>query len=114
MQTATVRKLPKSLIPEWVKNDPFWSSALYILQTAARREPKFMQLKHLVNFEHALIEFDAMKQAAASWSRGEKLLVDLAAHLFNERHPFNLSELDYLDSFNRKTALEAIRLRFRV
>jgi hypothetical protein len=39
-------------------------------------------------------------------------MVKLAAHLFNQVHKFNLSDLDYLDSRNMKVALKAIELRY--
>ncbi|EGW40502.1 hypothetical protein DOT_1574 [Desulfosporosinus sp. OT] len=40
-------------------------------------------------------------------------MVNLVAHLFNEKHEFRLSDLDYLDARNLKFALKAIGLRFR-
>jgi hypothetical protein len=79
----------------------------------ANREPKFRSLlQRFVNLDESSIDFFGMKRAISSWSHSEKIMVKLAAHLFNKIHKFNLSDLDYLDSQNMKVALKSIELRF--
>lgn len=103
----------KQQIPSWFKNDPYWNSALYVLENLVRRDPKFLRLTQAcVSFEESRISFPTMKKEAANWSRGERIMIDLAAHLFNEMNGFNLSDLDLLDSSLKKVAMEAIRRRF--
>lgn len=103
----------KQQIPSWFKNDPYWNSALYILENLVRRDSMFLSITQShVSFEDSRISFPAMKRDTEKWSRGERIMIDLAAHLFNERNEFNLSDLDLLDSTLKKIAMEAIRRRF--
>ena len=100
-------------LPKWAKDDVYWHSALYILGTMANRELKFRPLLHqFVNLDESTIDFFAIKRVVSSWSHGEKVMVNLATHLFNETHEFKLSDLDYLDDGNSKNALKAIEFRF--
>ncbi|OLN29942.1 hypothetical protein [Desulfosporosinus metallidurans] len=102
-----------STLPKWAKDDIYWHGALYILGSMADREPKFRPLlRQYVNLDESTIDFFAIKRAVSSWSHGEKIMVNLAAHLFNETHEFKLSDLDYLGGGNSKVALKAIEYRF--
>lgn len=113
MATATAKTLPGQRLPEWVKNDPYWHSALYVLQKMIERDPKFLELtRKFIDLETASVSFRDMKKAVERWAHSEKIMVALAAHLFNEIHEFNLSDLDYLDSNNKQVAVTAIRVRF--
>jgi hypothetical protein len=59
------------------------------------------------------VKIQALKKLAGPWSNSEKVLLNLALHLFNERNKFNLSDLDFLDDTNKKLAFEAMKIRFR-
>jgi hypothetical protein len=59
------------------------------------------------------VKFQSLKKASAPWSSSEKVMLNLALHLFNERNKFTLADLDLLDSKNKKLAFEAINIRFR-
>ena len=110
MTTAQAQKI---VVPEWMITDVYWRGTIHILGSMANREPKFRPLLHrYVNVDESSIDFFGMKRAVSSWSHSEKIMVKLAAHLFNQVHKFNLSDLDYLDSQNMRVALKAIELRF--
>ena len=101
-------------LPQWVKNDKYWHSSLYILGLLASRNSKFRPLlQTFVDFDETTIDFSAMKKAISAWSHGEQIMVQLAAHLFNQVHNFDLSVLDYLDSENLRIAFRAMEIRYR-
>lgn len=110
----------KSQIPSWFKSNPHWNSALYILESLVKRNSKFLALTQAyVNIEESTISFTEMKKAASLWPMGERLMIDLAAHLFNEEdYDFYLSDLELLDSKLdsqfRKIAIEGIKKRFNI
>jgi hypothetical protein len=64
------------------------------------------------DLENGSIKIAALKKMAGPWSQSEKFMLNLALHLYNERNKVNLSDMDYLDSYNRKLAMEAITKRF--
>jgi hypothetical protein len=99
-------------LPRWAKDDVYWHSSLSILCSMVDRDQKSRHLLHYVDLDESSIDFFAIKQAISSLSHSEKIMVNLAAHLFNETHEFKLSDLDYLDGRNMKVALRAIGLRF--
>lgn len=111
MAVLATKKIVMTL-PSWAKENNYWHSSLHILCALADREPKFLHLLYFVNLDESTIDFFAIKRAVSSSSHCEKIMVNLAAHLFNETHEFNLSDLDYLDGRNMKIALRAIGLRF--
>ncbi|MDR3543252.1 MAG: hypothetical protein P4L69_20170 [Desulfosporosinus sp.] len=99
-------------LPSWAKNDVYWHSSLTILCSMVDRDQKFRHLLYYINLDESTIDFFAIKHAVSSCSHSEKIMVNLAAHLFNETHEFKLSDLDYLDGRSKKTALKAIEFRF--
>ncbi len=100
-------------IPSWMKKDQYWSSTLYIL--GEMNHPGLDSIRHkFVDIEGTSINFVAIRKATAKWSTGEKILIALAAHLFNSHHKFNLSDLDYLGRDFGQIALQAIRVRYRI
>ncbi|MEL7654639.1 MAG: hypothetical protein AAGU75_01880 [Bacillota bacterium] len=109
-------KSGKGQIPSWIKSDPYWNSALYILESLVKRDSKFLALTQAhVNIEESTISFTDMKREAALWPRGERLMIDLAAHLFNEEvHEFYLSDFELLDSQLKEIAIKGIRKRFNI
>lgn len=56
--------------------------------------------------------FDFQEERIAPFSTSEKIMLNLALHLFNERNKFNLTDIDYLDSHNKDLAFKAMRMRF--
>ncbi|WP_044480479.1 hypothetical protein [Paenibacillus antibioticophila] len=98
------------MIPEELKRDRYWRSTLHI----------FLESDRLRQFVATHIDFDArtintggLKRISRPWSQSERFMLNLALHLFNEQHKLsNLSDMDYLDSNNKRIALEAIKLRF--
>jgi hypothetical protein len=109
----TTAQAQKIAVPEWMISDVYWRGTIHVLRNMANREPEFRPLlQHFVKIDESSIDFFGMKRAVSSWSHSEKIMVKLAAHLFNQVHKFNLSDLDYLDSRNMKVALKAIELRY--
>jgi len=101
------------VLPNWAKEDVYWHSSLYLLCSMVDRNLKFCHLLYYVNLDESTIDFFSIKRAVSSCSHGEKIMVNLAAHLFNETHEFKLSDLDYLEGRNMKAALKAIGIRFK-
>ncbi len=97
------------MIPEHLLKDRYWRGTLYLFV----HHPKLQRyFKKYVDLQAERIKVVALKKEAAPWSQSEKFALNLALHCFNQRHKVNLSDMDYLDDFNKKIALEAIRLRF--
>ncbi|WP_332237888.1 hypothetical protein [Sporolactobacillus sp. KGMB 08714] len=98
-------------IPEDLLRDRNWAPMLLLFA----EHPKLSSVFNTDYFDlnARLVEIDGLKDLSAQWSHGEKIMLALALHLYNESNPFNLSDLDYLDIKNRKLALEAIRTRFQ-
>lgn len=97
-------------IPVHLAKDRYWSSLIHLF----KNHPKLKQMFTTKYFdvEAEIIKIQSLKRNSAAWSNSEKIMLNLALHLFNERNKFNLSDLDYLDSNNKKLAFEAIRIRF--
>jgi len=97
-------------IPKHFMKDRYWASMLHLFTN--HRKLKGVLTTKYFDLNAETVKFQALKTNAAPWSTSEKILLNLALHLFNERNKFNLSDLDYLDDNNRKLAYEAMRLRF--
>ncbi|HHY72250.1 MAG TPA: hypothetical protein GX497_03315 [Bacillus bacterium] len=100
----------ENVIPAHLANDRYWRGTLYLFQNHYRLN-QFLTTKYF-DFNEETIKMQSLKRAFAPFSNSEKIMLDLALHLFNERNKFNLSQLDYLDSNNTALALKAISLRF--
>lgn len=97
------------IIPSLLK-DRYWSSLIHLFQNHYKLNQVFNTKYFDLNAER--VQVQALKRTAAPWSTSEKIILNLALHLFNGRNKFNLSDLDYLDDFNKKLAFEAIKIRF--
>lgn len=97
-------------IPVHLWQDRYWRGMLHLFVEQPRLKSLFTS--RYFDFDSGIVECDAMKRAARPWSPGERFMLNLALHLFNERHKVNLSDLDYLDPNNKQIALKAIQLRF--
>lgn len=97
-------------IPAHLMNDRYWKSLLFMFMN----HPKLKQVfkTKYFDFEGESIKINSLKRVAAPWSNSEKIMLNLALHLFNERNKFNLSDIDYLDDRNRELAFKAIKMRF--
>lgn len=100
----------KTGIPQHLWQDRYWRGALYLFV----EQPALNRLfnSRYFDFESGIVEIEAMKRAARSWSPSEKFMLNLAIHLFNERNKVNLSDMDYLDPTNKQLAFKAMQLRF--
>lgn len=97
--------------PAWVAADPEWAAALHVLDGRVLRRK---DVRQWVDFDRRTIEFPTLLEAAGPWSHGERLLVQVAADLFNGSGETRLNELlQTLDDENLALVLEAIRLRRR-
>jgi hypothetical protein len=99
-----------SSIPAHFMRDRYWASMIHLFQNHYKLEDVFTT--KYFDFNAGRVKIQALKKNAAVWSSSEKILLNLALHLFNEKNKFNLSDLDYLDSNNRQLAYEAIKIRF--
>jgi hypothetical protein len=97
-------------IPKSIAEDMYWKGVLHLFQNNAKLKGVFTT--KYFDLENGLIKIAALKKTAAPWSQAEKFMLNLALHLYNERNKVNLSDMDYLDDYNRKLAMEAITLRF--
>jgi hypothetical protein len=90
--------------------DRYWASLIHLFQSQWKLKQVFTPKYFDLNSE--IVHVQSLKRTAAPWSHSEKIMLNLALHLFNERNKFNLSDLDYLDDFNKRLAMEAIKIRF--
>ncbi|MGD6940968.1 hypothetical protein ACQCT6_02870 [Cytobacillus gottheilii] len=90
--------------------DRYWGSMLHLFLN----HPKLNNCLNTKYFDLSdeTVKIQSLKRVAGPWSTSEKVMLNLALHLFNERNKFNLSDMDSLDSNNRKLAFEAMHIRF--
>lgn len=97
-------------VPSYLIKDRYWRSVIHLFKNHYRLQDYFTT--KYFNFEEGTIRIAALKKVAGPWSQSEKFMLNLALHLFNERNKVNLSDMDYLDDYNKKLAMEAITLRY--
>lgn len=97
-------------IPNSLLKDRHWASLIHLFQNQWKLQQVF-NTKYF-DLDSEIVHVQSLKRTAAPWSHSEKIFLNLALHLFNERNKFNLSDLDYLDDFNKRLAMEAIKIRF--
>lgn len=93
-----------------LSKDRYWASLIHLFKNHYRLNDCFTT--KFFDMSDETIKIQSLKRHAAPWSNSEKIMLNLALHLFNERNKFNLSDLDYLDGNNKKLAMEAIKIRF--
>ncbi|MBO0962376.1 hypothetical protein J1P26_21975 [Neobacillus sp. MM2021_6] len=97
-------------IPSYLANDCYWKGVIHLFSNNWKLKGVFTT--KYFNLENGEIRIMALKRTAAPWSKSEKFMLNLALHLYNESNKVNLSDMDYLDGYNKKLAMEAIKLRF--
>ncbi|MDP4086006.1 MAG: hypothetical protein Q8934_15490 [Bacillota bacterium] len=102
--------MPNTISASLMK-DRYWASLIHLFQNHWKLKQVFTTKYFDLNEE--IVHVQALKRNAAPWSSSEKIMLNLALHLFNERNKFNLSDLDFLDSNNKQLAFEAMKIRFR-
>jgi hypothetical protein len=88
----------------------YWKGVIHLFQNNAKLKGLFTT--KYFDLESGSIKITALKRTAAPWSQSEKFMLNLALHLYNDSNKVNLSDMDYLDDYNKKIAMEAITLRF--
>ncbi|MGE6260907.1 hypothetical protein ACQKCU_24025 [Heyndrickxia sporothermodurans] len=99
-----------STIPSHLYQDRYWKPILHLFRNNAKLKSVFTT--KYFDLEDEVIKVASLKRTIAPWSQSEKFLVNLALHLYNENNKVNLSDMDYLDDYNKKLVMEAITLRF--
>lgn len=99
-------------IPAPLLKDRYWASLIHLFQNNYKLKSVFTT--KYFDLQKRTVKFQALKKNAVPWSTSERVMLNLALHLFNERNKFNLSDVDYLDSNNKNLAYEAIRIRFDI
>lgn len=99
-----------NVIPAHLANDRYWRGTLYLFQNHSKLN-QFFTTKYF-DFNAEKIKIQSLRKTFAPFSHSEKIMLDLALHLFNGRNKFNLSDIDYLDSNNKALAFKAIQMRF--
>ena len=98
-------------IPAHLLKDRYWRGTLTLFMKHAKLQRCLTS--QFFDFEEGTVDVAALKRLAKPWSQSEKIMLNLALHLFNERHAaVSLSDMDMLDSTNKALAFEALRLRF--
>lgn len=92
--------------------DRYWASLMFLFKNNANLN-SCLTTKYF-DLEHRVVHIRKLREVSKPWSESEKFMLDLALHLFNQRNKVNLSDMDYLDSYNAKLAIEAIRIRFNI
>ena len=103
--------LDLDIVPQHLLNDRYWRGLLFLFKECAALRP-YLTEKYF-DFTEGRVRFNDLKECASVWSAGERVLLDLAAHMFNDQqHDFHLSDLLDLDRQNFDLAQKAIRLRY--
>lgn len=97
-------------IPSGIASDRYWKGVIHLFQNHYKLQNLFTT--KYFDLEIGTIKITALKRAASKWSESEKFMLNLALHLYNESNKINLSDMDYLDDYNKRLAIEAITLRF--
>ncbi|WP_409341045.1 hypothetical protein [Paenibacillus sp. MBLB4367] len=97
-------------IPAHLLKDRYWRGTLHLF-TKHDKLQRCMTSQYF-DFDEGEIRTTGLRQLTKPWSQSERFMLELALHLFNERHLVNLHIMDYLDTRNKELAFEAIRLRF--
>ncbi|WP_019913196.1 hypothetical protein [Paenibacillus sp. HW567] len=98
-------------IPAHLLTDRYWR-ALNHLFTQHCLLQRYLTTQYF-DMEEGTVDSAALKRLSRPWSQSEKFMLNLALHLFNERlAKVNLSDMDYLDEFNKRLVIEALRSRF--
>jgi hypothetical protein len=87
-------------IPVHLMKDRYWASMLHLFMKHPKLKDVLTTKYFDIEAEHVKIQ--SLKKNTSVWSHSEKIMLNLALHLFNERNKFNLSDLDYLDSWNKQ------------
>lgn len=98
-------------IPAALSQDRYWGALIYLFKNHPKLNTCFNT--RFFDMSDETIKIQSLRRHAAPWSSSEKVMLNLALHLFNERNKFILSDLDSLDSNNKKLAFEAMKIRFR-
>lgn len=98
-------------IPAYMAKDRYWASLIHLFKNHQKLHQVF-STKYF-DLDEGTVKIQALKRIAGPWSSSEKVMLNLALHLFNERNKFNLSDIDCLDENNKKLAFEAMKIRFR-
>lgn len=101
----------KNIIPSSLLRDRYWGSLIHLFKNHQKLRGVFTT--KFFDMKEGTIKVQSLKRNAGPWSNSEKVMLNLALHLFNERNKFNLSDLDCLDDNNKKLALEAMQIRFK-
>lgn len=99
-----------TVIPNNLLKDRYWASVIHLFKNHSKLQSCFTT--KYFDLKAETIKIATLKKTAAPWSSSEKFMLNLALHLFNERNKVNLSDMDCLDNYNKKLALEAIQIRF--
>ncbi|WCR29740.1 hypothetical protein L3476_14030 [Paenibacillus thiaminolyticus] len=97
-------------IPAELKRDRYWGSLLFLFMHHQKLN-RLLRAKY-IDLNEQIVNVHGLRAAVRGWSHSEKFMLQLALHLFNERNKFNLSDMDYLDDYNKQLALRAIQIRF--
>jgi len=97
-------------VPEHLMRDRYWRGTLHLFVNHPKLQSCF-NTKYF-DLQSGTIKGPVLKKLSGPWSESEKFALNLALHLFNERYKVNLSDMDYLDPYNKQLAFEALRLRF--
>ncbi|WP_458414553.1 hypothetical protein ACNQFZ_06715 [Schinkia sp. CFF1] len=99
-----------NVIPAHLSNARYWRGTLFLFQNHSKLN-QYFTTKYF-DFKLERIKIQSLKRTFAPFSTSEKIMLNLALHLYNESNKFNLSDLDYLDSNNKALAFKAITMRF--
>ncbi|GGE57959.1 hypothetical protein [Priestia taiwanensis] len=90
--------------------DPYWRGCLHLFKYCLLLRKYFnTDYMHVGN---GVLEVEKLRHVFRTKSHSEKIMLNLALHLFNGDDAFRLTDLDYLDKKNKRLAFEAMLLRF--
>jgi DNA-binding transcriptional ArsR family regulator len=108
--SVVVRDYP-GRVPAWTLREPQWAAAIYLLESRWLSQARTRNAPQAIDYERRTIDWGALEREAHTWSRAERLLLDIARGLFADeaRGPVT-AVARVLDYDQRARVLAAIAL----
>ena len=108
--SVVVRDYPGQ-VPAWTLRTPAWAAAVYLLESEWLLGSRGRGAPAAIDYERRAIDWGALERESRTWSRAERLLLDIARGLFADEARGEVAAVArILDPQQRARALAAIAL----
>ncbi|MCG7410596.1 hypothetical protein MH117_24675 [Paenibacillus sp. ACRRX] len=90
--------------------DKYWLALIFLFKENGKLSR--YATSEYIDLAAGTVHVKKLQTVSKPWSASERFMLQLALHLYSERNKVNLSDMDRLDSYNKKLALQAIQIRF--